>query len=203
MIASVVICAHGRPLLLAETLGVLRAQTYLAEVVVIDDSPEPLPAYPPSVDYTHLPFDGRYHRTAKYNRGVAQSHGGVVILLDDDCLPLSDQFVATYLAGLAQAPVVRGLFQHAGVFQLPPWFSTANIGFRRDVWERVGGFDPCYDGHYGYEDVDLEQVLGRLGVAIGIGQPGTGVLHRGAPYAGVRDQTNERYYRKKWGFPPI
>lgn len=205
--ASVIICAHDRPDWLSETLDKLARQTVQPQVLVIDDSVHPRP--PDSrgllnLHYEHRLAHGRYHRVAKYNRGMQIARSQALILLDDDCVPRCDDFVASYLADLATAPVVRGAFWHDERADYTPWLSTANIGFQRDFMLNVlGGFDPAYDGYYGYEDLDLERLLEKLGVTPRWGRYGTVVEHRGQPYSGLRDQTNERYYRKKWGFAPI
>lgn len=196
---SVVICAHQRPELLGEILAALASQTVAPEIIVVDDSPAPQLATGANMIYTWEPWDGGYHRVSKYNLGIELATGDGIILLDDDCVPQSAWFVESHMVDLQRWEVVRGCFLHEGQFKFTPWFSTTNISF----WKGQLSFDPAYDGHYGYEDLDLELVYRNRQVEVGLGSSGTAVEHKGVSYSGLRDQTNERYYRKKWGFAPI
>lgn len=61
----------------------------------------------------------------------------------------------------------------------------------------------AYDGRYGYEDIDLELSLKKVGASIITGSSDTAIIHRGVPdhsyHTGLEE--NKRYYCRKWNIP--
>ncbi|MFP5380859.1 MAG: glycosyltransferase [Gammaproteobacteria bacterium] len=120
----------------------------------------------PRLRYVFEPAQGLSHAR---NRGIAESRGAVILFTDDDVLP-EPAWLETTLGGLAchQADACGGYI--APIWETPPpaWLTErfygflavrtdrtddypittpgqapfgANMGFRREVFERVGRFD--------------------------------------------------------------
>ena len=169
---SVVIATHNRARLLAETLDALAGQTRRdIEVVVVDDD---------SDDGTAELLRERGIRSLRVARGgpgrarQAGWHAAtapIVAFTDDDCVPTPG-----WLAALAapieagDADVVQGRTrprpdqQHLHgpwsrtqhVEEANRFFQTCNIAYRREVLERLEGFDPAFTGpRTAGEDTDL------------------------------------------------
>jgi GT2 family glycosyltransferase len=87
------------------------------------------------------------------------------------------------------------------------WFSGANLGFKREVIQKVG-FDMRYNFSYGHEDQDLALELKKHGYKRSAPQDvRTTVMHIGENYA-KNDRSdaiigkNTRLFISKWGFDP-
>lgn len=109
--------------------------------------------YPIITKYIWNRDDG-YHRVGRFNESIKLSVSPKIIILDDDCIPQSNKFVESYINLLNDYDLVRGniVFPNG---QMAHWFSTANLGLNRSLYERIGFFDENFDGNYGYEDIDL------------------------------------------------
>lgn len=141
-----------------------------------------------------------YQRVARINDGLRYVDDHVV-LLDDDCIPESDgwSFGFTSEASLFGG-VIRGLHvtEH-GKYDIPPWFSTTNVYFPKGVLESVGGMDIAYNGHYGYEDIDLGNRLQKSGVQVDVSVNClTAVRHVGNP-RGADINHNKQVFIDRWG----
>ncbi|RME38857.1 MAG: glycosyltransferase family 2 protein, partial [Planctomycetota bacterium] len=93
---SVVIPTCNRRAVVQRCIEALARQTYAAfEVIVVDDgSADDTPAYLEEVPRRHPSLSFRWFRNepqqganAARNRGVRESRGAIVALLDDDCVP--------------------------------------------------------------------------------------------------------------------
>ena len=163
------------------------------ELVVVDDGSSP----PVPGDLAGAPAGWRLVRgtgegpARARNRGWAEARGRVVLFTDDDVEP-ADSWLESACAYLHANPDAAGV---EGPTESPPYdrlramsveshapggFLTANLGFRRDVLDRLHGF---YEGfpfpHC--EDYDLAfraEALGPIGFA-----PGMRVLHHPRPMA--------------------
>jgi GT2 family glycosyltransferase len=165
---SVVICTHNRAGRLERALRALGAQRRPAggfEIVVVDDgSSDETPQVCRRLA-ARMP-DLRYVSTGENlglsparNRGVAAARGDLILFVDDDCIPAPD-WVLRMTESLRRRPVVAGAVatpsggfaklchnvaqfygfmpcQRAGPVAL---IAGANMGFRREVLEDVGGF---------------------------------------------------------------
>jgi glycosyltransferase involved in cell wall biosynthesis len=105
---------------------------------------------------------------AARNVGWRAATAPVVAFTDDDCVP-SNEWLAAIARAMVSADVAQGVtladptrVDRAGpwteVVHLPhgtPFFETCNVAYRRDLLERLGGFDQRF--RYAGEDVDLGQ----------------------------------------------
>ena len=112
------------------------------------------------------------------NRGVADATGSALAFLDADCFP-SEGWLAAGLGALERADLVQGHVlpdpsAEIGPFDRTLWitfevglYETANLFGRREVFDRVGGFEAPFEpelgvGHMG-EDVLFGWRAKRLG----------------------------------------
>jgi cellulose synthase/poly-beta-1,6-N-acetylglucosamine synthase-like glycosyltransferase len=133
------------------------------EIVVVDNGSSDgtsavIQARP--VRYLHEPRRGVSHAR---NRGIAESRGEILAFVDADCLvepqwlvelvkPFEDpavgavagdlQHVEPTTAAERQSARLLGNWQRFAFTSNPAYPITANAAYRRDVLERIGGFDP-------------------------------------------------------------
>ena len=153
---SVVIPARDAAATIGATLAALGAQEPAPdEVIVVDDG---------SADATvataqAAPVVTRVLRAAgegpgaARNAGAAAATGDVLAFLDADCTPQAG-WLRAGLAAMAGADLVQGRTtpppgEQRGPFDrtlwvVAPWglFETANLFVRRELFERLGGFEP-------------------------------------------------------------
>ena len=156
------------------------------DVVVVDDgstddTPQLLArVQDPRVRILRLPENAG--RSAARNAGSHAALGHIITFIDCDCRPVGDDFLLAHIAALADGAVAstgmvtgqgagfwdryqreasqRRRQQHAA--GLTSAGSSQNLAVRRDVFERIGGFDAAYR-RYGFEDRDLLQRLQQVG----------------------------------------
>jgi glycosyltransferase involved in cell wall biosynthesis len=150
MRAAVVISTYNRAQYLPDLLACLDAQTFRDfELVLVDNgSAEPSDLATLRLDANRGPGGGR-------NAGVAATDADVVVFTDDDCLP-TPRWLEHLLAAFEDPDVVvaqgrvdpdpatkdqMGPFDHTiSVHRPTPFFETANVAYRRDAFDAVGGF---------------------------------------------------------------
>lgn len=196
---DIIIGSYNRLHFLQRTLDMLRGQT--CYIIIADDGSDDKPVFTPEVHKYAWTKHDAYSRVARFNEGLAYCECDYVVFLDDDCIPVSKNFAAEYTRLLSVNQVVKGLFlTEDGSVKEAPWFSTCNIGFQTKFIKDIGGFDPAYNGRYGYEDADLGLEVRRRNAIPALGNFDTSVKHEGKPYAGDRSggEQNRDYYCKKW-----
>lgn len=174
---SVVIPTHNRAELLSRLGAALSAQEGVGpyEVVFVDDSStdgtsevlaqvQAAASVPVQVLRTSSSSGNPAHPR---NLGWRAARAPLVAFIDDDCRPRPD-WLGALLEALADADLVQGLtdadpdeapgsgpFARFIVVTEFSWkFETCNIAYRRELLERLGGFDESFPLKFG-EDVDL------------------------------------------------
>lgn len=175
-VVSVVVSTYNRSHLLARLTESVAAQRGVGpfELVIVDDcSTDDTDAVLTELaEKSSIPV--RALRTPRNggpargrNLGWRSAAAPLIAFTDDDCTPEPD-WLANLVAELGRAEVVQGKTlpneaQAAGrgpfarVVWIESWsdqFETCNMGYRRDVLERLGGFDESFTRPFG-EDVDL------------------------------------------------
>jgi glycosyltransferase involved in cell wall biosynthesis len=152
---SVIVPAHNAAALLPKLLAALDRTTFTGrwETVVVDDA---------STDATGAiaaEWGARVVRTeqqsgpaAARNAGLAAARAPLIAFTDADCEP-SPGWLAAITDGLREADIAMGPVLPApgprGPFARTLWireesplFETANLAVRREIVDRVGGFEP-------------------------------------------------------------
>ena len=156
--ASVIVPAHDAAQTLARALDALAAQAPDGrhEVIVVDDAStdgtgalaEAHPTAPRVVRRERPGGPG-----AARNDGAAAARAPVLAFLDADCFP-TPGWLAAGLRSLASADLVQGAVLPLQGTPMGPWdrslavtrdwglFETANLFMARNLFERIGGFEP-------------------------------------------------------------
>ena len=181
MRVSVIVPAHDAARLLPRMLRALAAQELDGghEVIVVDDgSSDGTAAVAEAAGVRVLRRERPGGPGAARNDGAAVAAGEALAFLDADCVPapgwLSAGAAALDDAGLVQGRVEPDPDAERGAFDRTLWvtratglFESANLFVRRQVFERLGGFDPglreLAGDHFG-EDVILGWRARRAGV---------------------------------------
>ena len=175
-LVSVVVPTHNRASLLTEQLAALTRQTYKGQwelIVVVngstDDTPELLDSYANSLPLQSI-FAEVLGASHARNIGARAARGNLLLFIDDD-----DRVTPAWLQGMVNASnnwdIVRGNnhnFRHdrhgtsraiyseyeglIPFFGFLPSISASNCAIRRELFERLGGFDERYPR---YEDTQL------------------------------------------------
>jgi hypothetical protein len=149
---SVIIPVRNRAGMLRETLEALRSQTFGDfEVIVADDgSTDGSADVAASFGHRVVGTEG-VGAVAARTAAVATAAGQILAFTDSDCVP-SAEWLATGVAAIDKgADVVQGVtvaartlepleraISHGGHERL---FATCNVFYRRDAFDRAGGFD--------------------------------------------------------------
>ena len=174
-LVSVVVATHRRPRFLADCLGSIDGQSWTRRelVVVLDpadgESEAIAAAFGARVIRTHRAL-GSF---AACNIGIANSNGGLVMLVDDDATFESGETLerlVRYLLG--QKDVMIAVANIRGPVEAPPQERTRPVflfkaGFalyRREVFERVAGFFPDLLTRAGGETLLANRVYAAGGV---------------------------------------
>lgn len=209
-LVDIVITTYHRNDRLKKTLEILSNQTIKDFNLIINDdgnidliNPND---YPVITKYIWNKDFG-YHRVARFNESLSLCVSPYIIMLDDDCIPHSNTFIESYLNDFKNSDVIRGIVQFPDGARANSWFSTANAGIKKIVYDDIGLFDVNFDGHYGHEDRDLGLRLESTEYKINFGSEGTRVNHGIEIYAnGDRSESiighNTKYFTEKWGFNP-
>jgi GT2 family glycosyltransferase len=184
---SVVVSTYNRADSLPQLIAALENQEGVQpfEAVIVDDcstdrTPEALrelvqrTRFPLRVLQTSVnsgPATGR-------NLGWRAARAPLIAFTDDDCRP-DPAWLVRLIAALERADVVQGQTRvdpvelggvgpFARVQVIEEWsglFECCNVGYRREVLERIGGFDESFPRPFG-EDVDLGWRAVELGASV-------------------------------------
>ena len=151
------------------------------------------------------------------NTGVNNAMGDIVILLNSDvypqkdfitplirhfkdpqvfavgCLEKSNENGKEILSGRNKAWFEKGLVWHSKADNMTDsstfWVSGGSGAFRKDLWEKLGGFDPLFNPFY-WEDIDLSYRAKKAGYKV-LFEPKSVVFHNHESTIGVNFSKNE------------
>jgi GT2 family glycosyltransferase len=167
---AVVIPTRDREARLAFALESLAGQLDPSrfEVIVVrdGDAEGPFAQPPDGINVRFLTRPGVAGPTAKRNVGWRATSAPVVVFTDDDCRA-SPGWLAAMLAAAQcdelvqgrtepdpdEIHLLHGLARSMWVESATGWFETCNIAYRRELLERLDGFDESFG--FGGEDTDL------------------------------------------------
>jgi len=186
-----IVPTYNRAIPLADTLADLIAQDYPTEkleLVVVDNSSSDNTEEVVSACRRHARFPVSFYRkenrgpAASRNLAIRRSSGEILAFTDSDCRLASDWVRRgvqhmTGNVGLVAGPVrprnnpdrIPGFFHHQiDHAREDAIFATANVFYRRDIVERLGGFNESYGTFpfglpVGGEDTDLAWRVKRAG----------------------------------------
>ncbi len=181
--ASVVVPARDAASTLPALLDALGAQQRPAhEVIVVDDGSSDATAAVArrSAVVTEIATTTGVGPGAARNAGAARATGEVLAFTDADCVP-DEAWLAAGLAAIDDADLLQGAVRPAPGAPIGPFdrtirvtvahglYETANLLIRRELFERLGGFEPWLAPHGGKElgeDVWLGYRARRAGARI-------------------------------------
>lgn len=184
------------------------------EVIVGDDEPSSTAATALSARFPHVRFIAGPGRgpAANRNHAARAARAPWLVFTDDDCEPQPEWLVgyadgrrahpeAEVLEGRTSAGAIVGPHQEAPVNEEGGLLWSCNFAIRRDVFERLGGFDELFPFPH-LEDVDLrERLLAQRSVIPFVAQ--AAILHpprsRRPVAAQVRLYESYFHYARKHG----
>jgi len=162
---SVIVPVRNRAACVRQLLDALTAQTYAPsrfEVIVVDNESTDDIASIARAAAARSPFEVRYLRkqndgpAASRNRGAEMARGDIIAFTDSDCIPdcgwlaHGARAFASESVGVVCGPVLPVEINRRDPFfvhQILPvtreegLYPTANVFYRRDCFEMLGGFD--------------------------------------------------------------
>jgi len=150
-LVSCVMLVHNRPHLIPQAVEYFRRQDYpRAELVVVDDAPQPLDDLLPRDDrIRHVRLDRRHSIGAKRNIGCEAARGDLVAHWDDDdwCAPWRLSYQVADLghsggdaAGLGSVlfyePATHRAWRYEWLRATRPWVHGGTLLYTKDLWTR-------------------------------------------------------------------
>lgn len=183
---SIVIPVYNRSSLIRDVIGALLEQTYQPfEIIIVDDgSTDNTSAVVSSYPIRYFYQKNRGPASAR-NRGFRESKGDIVAFIDSDCVARKD-WLENLVKGFDSPEVgaVAGSYdianpesllsrliheeikwRHSGFKRYIRAFGSYNVAIKREVFEKVGGFDESYRTASG-EDNDLSYRILKAGYKI-------------------------------------
>jgi glycosyltransferase involved in cell wall biosynthesis len=200
MRTSVIIPTYNRADLVDRLLSSFTRQTHPVleyEIILVDDGSTDHTEAIASKWRTVLP-NLRYFRleknkgqSAAHNKGLHESSGEYLLFTDDDCIP-DPNWIAVMSAALTEHPVIAGAvhtdstkytvisenisqfhpFQYGMKARRVEYIAGANMGFRREVFDKAG----CFQVNNPIPDMELIMRVQQSGFPIWF-QPESIVLH--------------------------
>ena len=177
---SVVVCTYNRRKMFEECLESLLNQSYLKdkyEIIVVDSSDDysenlaenyKEKARKRGIDLKYI-YQKPSGLSAARNLGIRNARGEIICFTDDDCIAdrfwvekLVEGFDNERVGGVGGKILIynqEGLGKylssadHYSLINDWSFISGANMAYRRDILEYIGGFDPLFK--FGAEDADI------------------------------------------------
>jgi GT2 family glycosyltransferase len=147
--------------------------------------------------------DNKYNRVGRFNESILMTVSPYVIILDNDCVPVSRNFISAHLEELKTAEFSKGTVTFPNGSNASGWFSTANLGFQRKMIKEYGLFYPEYNGYYGYEDLDLGEEIKRNNYKVIDNVVAQALTHSEMYLNGDRSDAvigrNHAVFKRRWG----
>lgn len=207
---DIIITSYNRENILKQILNMLSQQNFKDFRVIINDDGSKNLINPNEYSFISRYLwcvDRGFTKIERLQESVNLCQSEDVILLDDDCIPVSNDFVQGHVESLAIQPISRGIILFPDGSNSDAWFSCANIGFKLAVLKKVG-FDMRYNFHYGHEDQDMMQELLKAGYTKSAPRDVRTIVN----HVGVNYKDNDRSFEvighntnlfiSKWGFDP-
>ena len=212
---DIIIVTYNRSEFLIQTLDKLKYQSNMNfNLIVTDDGSKSNHMIDPNrfdiISRYLWAKDVGYTKVSRLNEAMKMCVSPNMIILDDDCVPQSQNFIVNHLGSLEKFPLSRGIIQFPSdnFADANAWFSCANVGFKTSIMKQIGYYDERYNGHYGHEDQDIGLTLRKFGYTRSAPQQmGTLTYHLGKNYAD-NDRSwsvighNTELFVSKWGFDP-
>lgn len=124
--------------------GILKEKHPKTRVVIIDDcSPEPLQA-PPGVDCYRIDTNIPWNQPGARNLGFQESEGWIV------CADIDHLITKENVEDILKLKKEKGTIYYLGREDSDSW----NVYLiHKDDFEKIGGYDEDFSGHYGYDDI--------------------------------------------------
>jgi GT2 family glycosyltransferase len=210
--ADVIILTYNRKELLLDILERLKRQERASiNVIVTDDgTKEPIDPSKHSIISKYIwALDEGYGRVSALNCAIDLAVSENIIILDDDCLPIHNNWAFTHIESLKNHQISSGkIFFPSDNAYASGWFSSTNMGIKTDIIRKVGKFDKNLNMGYGQDDIVLMWELKKHGYTNRIADvEHTLVHHVGKMYAdGDRSWNivgkNVQYCIDKYGIDP-
>ncbi|MAH48981.1 hypothetical protein CMI37_24350 [Candidatus Pacearchaeota archaeon] len=210
--ADIVITTYNRPHELMKIIEILSKQVNMNFNLIINDDGGAKridPSVSPIITKYIFNVDDGYHRVVRFNESVSLCVSPNIIMIDDDCAPVSKNFVQSHIDILKNYELSKGIvrFPNGQTTEHDERFCTANLGIKLNTVKENGLYDDCYDGYYGFEDLDLNFEYKKRNIKIGNGTQDTIVDHGAEIYAnGDRSNHvlghNRKEFVRKWGYDP-
>lgn len=169
---------NGRYLLEKHLPAVIKASPEVSRIIIVDDKSVDDTELYLEANFSNIKIIRNPHNlgfTKSVNRGVKESDSDFIVLLNNDVVPhpgyltsalkyFSDKsiFAVTFNENQSSWPqvywdqgkigFVRG--EDKKLPHLSAWASGGSAIFRRNVWDKLGGFNEIYSPGY-WEDIDL------------------------------------------------
>lgn len=214
---SVVIPAFNAEATISEVVEAVRGQdlTEGLEVIIVDDGSTDQTAARAQQSGAVVVRQGNQGPAEARNTGWRSAHGETVLFTDSDCRPHRD-WARNLLAGFAN-PEVAAVAGSYGIWNPQSWlarhihaeimkrhaampssiraFGSYNVAIRKEVLERLDGFDDNYPRASG-EDNDLSYRILEAGFTIAFRREAlVDHLHQESIFRYLKEQARHGYYR--------
>ena len=198
---TIVLCAHNESGNLSQYLQVLLTQDYPEyEVIVVDDGSEDdtrlvieqYMTHDPRLRMTFVPYGARVGSTKKLALTLAAKAAkyDYLLLTDADCVPESDRWIKSMMAGLFEKDIVLGFgayFEEKGHVNRLVRFDTLfnglhylgaaicghpymgvgrNLAYRKSLFFESGGFTHLMSNKAGDDDLFVNHVATKTNTAV-------------------------------------